>query len=95
MGESRKYLRLTLASGSRFGMGDWDRLESCKVPTEAKLRLCQLHIIGLKESLASFNLLGYTLFLRLNGLPIMLLTITKGLACHCLKQHCITLQEIN
>ena len=79
MGESRKYLRLTLSSGSRFGMGDWDRLESCKVPTEAKLRLCQLHIIGLKESLASFfNLLVYTLFLRLYGLAIMLLTIIKG-----------------
>ena len=37
MGESRKYLRLTLASGSRFGMVDWDGLESCKVFTEAKI----------------------------------------------------------
>ena len=60
-------------------MGDWDGLEACKVPTEAKLKLCQLHIIGLKESLASFfNLLVYTLFLRLYGLAIMLLTIIKG-----------------
>ena len=43
MGESRKYLRLTLSSGSRFGMGDWDRLEACKVPTEGKLHLyCKL-----------------------------------------------------
>ena len=37
MGESRKYLRLTLASGSRFGMVDWDGLEACKVFTEAKI----------------------------------------------------------
>ena len=37
VGESRKYLRLTLASGSRFGMVDWDGLESCKVFTEAKI----------------------------------------------------------
>ena len=37
VGESRKYVRLTLASGSRFCMADSDRLEACKVPTKAKI----------------------------------------------------------
>ena len=48
MGESRKYVRLTLASGSRFGMGDSDGLEACKAPTEASfvLQTCSAFSIG-------------------------------------------------
>ena len=57
-GESRKYLRLTLASGSRFGMVDWDGLESYKVFTEAKIE-------GSTGSSASnlFSLLYFVYFL--------------------------------
>ena len=42
-GVGRVKCLLTLASDSRFGMADWDRLEACKVPTEGKLHLyCKL-----------------------------------------------------